>query len=181
MLLPLLCFGCCCSFCAILSKACAIVSNGCQWTFRPFSFGDIPSVLNIENNAYEFPWSETIFRDCLTGRYICRALFDVNNQLLAYAVISVAVEECHVLNICVSPEFQRLGIAEYFLKKLLNESVSLGAKHAFLEVRASNVSALALYSKLGFSQAGRRKLYYQGKEGREDALVLSLPLILSEI
>ena len=158
-----------------------MISTGSQWLLRSLSIDDIPSVLKIENSAYAFPWSETIFRDCLMGRYICRALLGANNQLIAYAIISVAVEECHILNVCVVSECQRLGVAEYLLKKILDESIALGAEHAFLEVRISNIAALALYSKLGFSQVGHRKAYYPDTDGREDALILSLPLIHSEI
>jgi len=155
--------------------------SDCQWTLRPLAINDILSVLDIENKAYPFPWSEAVFRDCLAGRYICRALLDPNDDLIAYSVISVAVEECHILNICVIAGCQRLGVAEYFLRKLLDEAIFLGAKHAFLEVRNSNVPALALYSKFGFTQIGKRKGYYPDTEGREDALVLSLPLIHSGI
>jgi len=141
---------------------------------------DISEMMQIERQAYAFPWTEKVLNDCLQGAYLCRGLM-LEGVLCAYAVLSVAVGECHILNICVAPSVQGKGIASDFLRNLLEETVEWGAEIAFLEVRESNVAALALYSKLGFSEIGRRKEYYRnGKSSngvaREDALVLSLPL-----
>ncbi len=141
---------------------------------------DISEMMQLERKAYAFPWTENVLKDCLQGAYLCRGLM-LKNVLCAYAILSVAVGECHILNICVSPGVQGKGIASDFLQKLLDEAVEWNAEIAFLEVRAGNVAALALYSKLGFSEIGRRKEYYRNggsRNGgsREDALVLSLPL-----
>lgn len=139
------------------------------------SEADIPAILAIEHLCYPFPWSEKVFIDCLTGAYLCRGLTD-DGVLIAYAVLSVAVGECHILNICVSPGYQGTGVASVFLTAMLEEAHEWGAEIAFLEVRASNLAALGLYSKLGFSEIGQRKGYYPNGDSREDALVLSLPL-----
>ena len=137
---------------------------------------DLPSILHIEQRCYQFPWSAGVMKDCLTGGYLCRGLLN-SDGLIGYGILSVAVGECHVLNICVDPEFQGQGIAAIFLRLLLNDAKTWDAEIAFLEVRASNRAALSLYSKLGFSEIGCRKNYYRNGENREDALVLSLPLI----
>ena len=149
---------------------------------KNLSVDDISKMMEIERQAYAFPWTEKVLKDCLQGAYLCRGLM-LEGALCAYAILSVAVGECHVLNICVSPDVQGKGIANGFLRKLLDEAVEWGAEIAFLEVRESNVAALALYSKLGFSEIGRRKGYYRNGggrngDGREDALVLSLVLSL---
>lgn len=137
---------------------------------------DLPEMMAIERRAYAFPWAENVLKDCLQGAYLCRGLIR-QGKLCAYSILSVAVGECHILNICVCPESQGQGIASEFLRKLLDEAVAWEAEIAFLEVRASNAAALALYSKLGFSEIGQRKGYYRNGDSREDALVLSLPLI----
>jgi len=137
---------------------------------------DVPEMMQMERQAYAFPWTENVLKDCLQGAYLCRGLM-LEGILCAYAILSVAVGECHILNVCVSPSMQGKGIASDFLRKLLNEAVEWDAEIAFLEVRNSNVAALALYSKLGFSEIGRRKGYYRNGDSREDALVLSLPLV----
>ena len=137
---------------------------------------DVPEMMQMERQAYAFPWTENVLKDCLQGAYLCRGLM-LEGVLCAYAILSVAVGECHILNVCVSPNVQGKGIASDFLRKLLDEAVEWDAEIAFLEVRNSNVAALALYSKLGFSEIGRRKGYYRNGDSREDALVLSLPLV----
>lgn len=143
---------------------------------KNLSLDDVSEMMQIERQAYAFPWTENVLRDCLQGAYLCRGLI-LSDVLCAYAVLSVAVGECHILNVCVDPRVQGKGIASEFLKKMLNEAVEWHAEIAFLEVRESNVAALALYSKLGFSEIGRRKGYYRNGDNREDALVLSLPLV----
>ncbi len=142
---------------------------------KKLSIDDVSEMMQIERQAYAFPWTENVLKDCLQGAYLCRGLM-LNGVLCAYAILSVAAGECHVLNICVAPDVQGKGIASDFLRKLLDEAVEWNAEITFLEVRASNVAALALYSKLGFSEIGRRKGYYRNGDNREDALVLSLPL-----
>jgi ribosomal-protein-alanine N-acetyltransferase len=142
---------------------------------KNLSIDDVSEMMQIERQAYAFPWTENVLKDCLQGAYLCRGLM-FKGALCAYAILSVAVGECHILNICVSPDVQGKGVASDFLRKLLDEAVEWDAEIAFLEVRESNVAALALYGKLGFSEIGRRKGYYRNDDSREDALVLSLPL-----
>ncbi|OUS31619.1 ribosomal-protein-alanine N-acetyltransferase [Gammaproteobacteria bacterium 45_16_T64] len=144
-------------------------------TIVTLSEADLPSILAIEHQCYDFPWSGGVFVDCLSGAYLCRGLYDAD-VLVAYAVLSIAVGECHILNICVSPKYQGSGVASAFLSRLLVEAHEWEADIVFLEVRASNIAALGLYSKLGFSEIGRRKDYYPNGDSREDAMVLSLPI-----
>ncbi|PCJ33374.1 MAG: ribosomal-protein-alanine N-acetyltransferase [Moraxellaceae bacterium] len=142
----------------------------------PLTQHDLPAIMQIERRAYDFPWTEKVFEDCLGGDYLCRGLYE-KGELRAYAVLSIAVGECHILNVCVAPEFQGRGVASGFLLSLLDIARERQAEIVFLEVRASNIAALALYSKMGFSEIGRRNGYYRNGESREDALVLSLPLL----
>ena len=156
-----------------------MVSFPSNYAIAQLTEKDLPAILLIESQCYLFPWTEGVFKDCLTGGYLCRGLY-LDGHLLAYGILSVAVGESHVLNICVDPEQQGKGLASVFLRKLLDETREWEAEIAFLEVRKSNVAALSLYSKLGFSEIGCRKNYYPNGDSREDAIVLSLPLCQGE-
>lgn len=129
----------------------------------------------IEKRAYEFPWSIGIFSDCLRVGYCCWA-YEEDNQIIGYAVMSVAVGEAHILNLTVQPESRRRGIG----KKLMQQFIQLARQHdadvLMLEVRPSNIAAISLYAKLGFNEISARKDYYPAARGREDALILALNL-----
>lgn len=135
----------------------------------------LPAVMDIEERAYPWPWTEGMFRDSLNSGYLCHVLADAG-QLLGYTVIYVAVGECHILNICVEPDKQGLGLGRMLLRHALECAVDLGAEQSFLEVRPSNVSAIRLYESMGYVQVGRRRDYYPAGDTREDALVYQLDL-----
>jgi [ribosomal protein S18]-alanine N-acetyltransferase len=142
---------------------------------RSMREGDLATVLTIDRKAYEFPWTEGIFRDCLRVGYHCRVLEQVGD-IIAYGVLSVAASEAHLLNLCVRPESQRQGYGRRMLNHLVDLANRAGADVVLLEVRVSNESAIALYNALGFNEIGQRKQYYPARQGREDALILALAL-----
>lgn len=142
---------------------------------RPMAPHDLSAVIEIERQAYEFPWTEGIFRDCLRVGYHCRvALRD--DIVLGYGVMSLGAGECHLLNICVRPGYQAQGIGRYIITELLANARVNHVTMAFLEVRRSNTVAYRLYSGLGFDEVGVRKNYYPARRGREDALLLGRAL-----
>ena len=144
-------------------------------TFREMRRDDLSVVVGIENEAYPFPWTEGIFRDCLRVGYCCVVL-DVAGESQGYGVMSIASAEAHLLNICIRPSRQRRGLGGDLLKWLLQRAREGSAQEVFLEVRRSNVGALAMYKQAGFNQIGLRRNYYRADNGREDAVVLSLPI-----
>lgn len=141
-------------------------------TLRPMNIDDIDAVMAVERRVYRYPWTEGIFRDCLHVGYCCWVL-DLHGEIAAYGVMSVAVEEAHVLNLCVKPEVQGCGLGQRMLSYLMDLACQHHAKTVFLEVRPSNTAALKLYHKLGFHEIGTRKAYYPANNGREDALILA--------
>lgn len=143
--------------------------------FQPMTEALLPAVMDIEARAYRWPWTEGMFRDSLDSGYFCHVLADAG-QLLGYTVISVAVGECHILNICVEPDRQGQGLGRLLLRHALEYASDHGAEQAFLEVRPSNPPAIRLYESMGFIQVGARKGYYPAGEIREDALVYQLDL-----
>jgi ribosomal-protein-alanine N-acetyltransferase len=136
---------------------------------------DLEGVLEVERGAYPFPWTRGIFEDCLRVGYSCWVTAQAST-IVGYGVMSVAVGESHILNLCVRPELQRQGHGRRLLVHLLELSRRHNAEMAFLEVRPSNRAALALYRHVGFSEVGVRRGYYPAARGREDALILGLDL-----
>lgn len=143
--------------------------------FLPMTEAMLPAVMEIEERAYAFPWTLGMFRDSLDGDYLCHVLVDAG-MLLGYTVIYAAVEECHILTICVEPEKQGQGFGRLLLRHGLDRAWEQGALQAFLEVRPSNAAAIRLYESMGFVQVGLRKDYYPAGDRREDARVYQLDM-----
>ncbi len=143
--------------------------------YRPMTEGDVMEVMDIERRAYPFPWTEGIFHDCLRVSYSCW-VYERNGVIEAYAIMSVAAGEAHILNLCVRPESQGQGLGHRTLLYLMAIARRHGADSMFLEVRPSNQAALALYRKAGFHEVGERRDYYPTEHGREDALILARTL-----
>lgn len=142
---------------------------------RGMTYDDLTSVSDIERRSYDFPWSHGVFRDCLLAGYVCLVL-DRDDQVIGYTILSVAAAEAHILNLCVDPGFRGLGYGERLLNELVDRARHAEVDAIFLEVRPSNANALALYRKKGFRKIAKRPAYYQSKQGREDADVLSLQI-----
>lgn len=145
-------------------------------TYRQMTAEDLPKVMEIERSSYEFPWTEGIFHDCMRFGYSSWVI-EIDRDIVGYAVMSLAVQECHILNICVDPKQQGQGIGRRLLVELLSIAQSRKADTVFLEVRATNVHALSLYFSEGFNEIGTRKDYYPAHFGREDAVILAKTLI----
>lgn len=144
---------------------------------RPMQRVDLPRVMEVEPRAYSHPWTVGIFRDCLRVGYSCWVLQAPQlDELIGYGVLSLAVGECHILNLTVRPERQGQGHGRHLLRAFLDKARERGAETAFLEVRPSNTPALALYRSEGFNEVGLRRGYYPASRGREDALVMARQL-----
>ena len=147
--------------------------------FEPLRLGDalaLDRLMEVENRAYAVPWNYANFTDGLQSGYLVQRLL-AEDQLLAYYVAMKGVDEVHLLNLTVAPEYQRQGWAHLCLDNLAAWSHAQGAKCLWLEARASNARATAVYEKFGFRRVGHRKAYYPtGTPMREDATVMSLNL-----
>ena len=136
---------------------------------------DLDDVIAIEESVYPYPWTRGIFHDCINVGYLCRILQD-KGKIVAYSIMSVAVEEAHLLTIVVPKNEQSKGYG----KRMLNEMIRLAKEDAantmYLEVRTSNESAIQLYHQRGFNELGIRNNYYPAEQGREDALIFALDL-----
>ncbi len=143
--------------------------------FRAMTPFDVPAVGAVERASYRFPWSEGIFRDCLRVGYLCRVA-EHEGEIVGYGIVAMGAGEAHILNICMDPAMRGRGVGRRLLMLLIERSSQAGMQDVFLEVRPSNLHAIALYQSVGFAEVGRRRDYYQAVGGREDALVLKLAL-----
>lgn len=143
---------------------------------RPMFEEDINGVMAIEEEVYEFPWTGGIFNDCMQVGYSCW-VYQEEDVVVAYAVMSVAALEAHILTIVVHPDRQGAGLGNMLLLHLLQIAKTQRAEKIFLEVRPSNSIAIGLYEKSGFILIGRRPNYYPARHGREDAIVMVLDLL----
>ena len=169
---------------------------------EPITIERVPAVCAIEQTAYTHPWTVANFTDSLAAGYHCqclvapapddepaaqprgaRALWSraafrtAGETLIGYFVAMKGVDEVHLLNITVAPAFQRQGWAPLMLEALAGWARGQNAQWLWLEVRASNLRALAIYERNGFRRVGVRKGYYPAHvNAREDAVVMSLRL-----
>jgi len=132
-------------------------------------------VIQIELAEYPFPWTARIFSDCLRVDYCCR-IAEIDGRPAGYGIMSSGAGEAHILNVCVARAFRRRSLGRTLMLHLLDEAEILGVETVFLEVRESNPVAVRLYESLGFNQMGTRKDYYPVEGGREDAIIMALPL-----
>jgi len=141
----------------------------------PMREQDLDEVAAVEAAIYSHPWTRGNFADSLQAGYECRT-WRVHGKLAGYFVLMVGAGEAHLLNLSVAAERQRSGHGTALLAEAAALARSRGARHLFLEVRPSNRGAQALYRRFGFRKVAVRRGYYPAHAGREDALVLTLPL-----
>lgn len=146
-----------------------------EYQTRAMCLDDVSAIMKIELQAYPYPWTAGIFKDCLRTNYYA-IVFEVQSEIVAYAVMSSGGGEAHVLNICVHPEYRGRGWGRDLLCLLEEEALRRDAEVLLLEVRPSNTAAVALYESIGFNEIGLRKDYYPAALGREDALVMARQL-----
>lgn len=152
-----------------------------QVYIRTIDIQDLPAVMAIERKCYPIPWSESVFEGSVTGNNECW-LIEYQGLLCGHTVVLNVLDEVHLLNICIAPEFSRKGLGRILLQHLISKAVERNATVFFLEVRVSNRSAIDLYFSAGFNEVGLRPNYYPREVGggREDALLMTLELSVDQ-
>ena len=143
--------------------------------YRRMTAADVDSVVAIEDAIYPHPWTRGNFADSIAAGYHCWTV-ECGGAMAGYTVVAVAAGEAHLLNLSVAAPWQRRGIGREILHFVLKLARDYGATKMLLEVRPSNVAALALYAAGGFSEIAVRRGYYPAGDAREDAIVLELAL-----
>lgn len=144
--------------------------------FEPLLAERVDDVVQIEQRAYAHPWNRINFLDALQSGYQAQVLL-ADETLLGYFVAMQGVDEVHLLNITVAPEFQRQGWSRVMLDALTLWARGRNAQWLWLEVRVGNTRAMRVYEAQGYTKVGMRKEYYPAGHGkREDAVVMGLRL-----
>jgi [ribosomal protein S18]-alanine N-acetyltransferase len=144
---------------------------------EPMRQEDLPEVLAVEVASFGLPWTREMFETDLARRGLAELLVarlagaGVPPPLAGYICVWTIGEELHVNNLAVDPRWRRRGIASALLAEALDHGRTQGTRRAFLEVRASNVAAQALYRRFGFEATGVRKGYYTHPV--EDAVIMT--------
>ena len=138
---------------------------------RRLELGDLDAIEQIERVSYPTPWSRSMFTSELAkpGSRSLAALDD-DGSVIGYLVISKHVDAWHVMNVAVAPAHRRRGVASALIARLLEVTRSDAERGHTLEVRVSNVGAIALYERFGFQRRGVRRGYYT--DNREDAVIM---------
>lgn len=146
-----------------------------RWVRRAMVARDVPAAQAIEARAYGFPWTRGNFIDSLAAGYLAEVL-QGDTGIVGYFIAMLGVDELHLLNVTVAPDHQGQGHGHSLLDAVQAHGRSRGLATLLLEVRQSNGRAQSLYLRRGFVQVGLRRAYYPAVQGREDAIVMSLPL-----
>ena len=146
-----------------------------NYQLRPMREDDLAAVMQIEPTIYSHPWTRGNFSDSLNSGYSAWVL-EENDAMIGYALLMLVMDEAHLLNLSIAKPQQKRGLGRYLLEHMLNIAKNHKVTNMFLEVRPSNVSAIALYENMGFSEMAVRRGYYPAKEGREDAVIMGLAL-----
>lgn len=134
----------------------------------------IPQVCEIEQICFASPWSMSMFSDELEKNPLSRYFVLLDRQepqrVLAYAGYWKILDEGHITNVAVRPEWREQHLGQYVMRQMMAFAAAEGIQSMTLEVRESNQAAQALYKKLGFIVEGLRKKYYE--DNHEDALIM---------
>lgn len=145
-------------------------------TLRDMSNMDLGSVLKIEQQIHAHPWTLGNFSDALTSHYLCKVA-ELEGKMIGYAVLMQGFDDAELLDIGIAAAQQRMGWGRKLLQAMLALAHQLGRQRVVLEVRASNLAAIALYQSMGFVEIGLRRDYYPVENGgREDAILMGRKL-----
>ena len=145
-------------------------------TLRDMLETDIESVSHIEQQVHTHPWTRGNFMDALASAYLCKVA-ELDGKLIGYAVLMQGVDDAELLDIGIAAANQRQGWGRKLLQAMLAIAHELGRQRVVLEVRASNVAAIALYHSMAFVEIGLRRDYYPVENGsRENAILMGRQL-----
>lgn len=145
------------------------------YQLRPMQMADLDAVMVIEPTIYTHPWTRGNFSDSLNSGYSAWIL-EANQKIIGYALLMMVLDEAHLLNLSVAKDQQKQGLGRYLMEHMLQIAKNHKAANMFLEVRPSNISAIALYENMGFCEMAVRRGYYPAHNGREDAVLMGLAL-----
>ena len=138
---------------------------------RPMTMADLADVCEIEEQCFSVPWSrESMEKELIGNDQAHYLVVEIDEKVVGYAGFWQVLDEGHIMNIAVAPEVRGQGLGEELMRAMLQQGAQLGIIYWTLEVRVSNVAAIKLYEKVGFTSAGIRPGYYE--KPKEDANIM---------
>ncbi len=153
------------------------LADGSQILVRWMVPEDVPAVWAMEQEVFASPWAlENFLYELENHDYNISLIAVIDGQLAGYSVSYHVYDELHISNLAVAPNYRRRKIGETLLTINLRIAQMRSINYVHLEVRRSNMPAIALYQKYGFQIVGVRKNYYQNEH--EDALLMTKKLAM---
>ncbi len=129
----------------------------------------LPNIAILESKTFDEPWSEKALELFLNENAFCVACFE-DDGLASYCTVMTVLDEAQIINVATDDKYKRRGCGSAVISFVLEECARRALNTVSLEVRESNIPAIALYKSFGFSAEGKRKDFY--KNPRENALVM---------
>lgn len=139
---------------------------GIRWMIRR----DIPDVLKIENEGFEFMWSEDDFLSCLRQRNCIGMLAEHDNRVVGFMVYGLSKTRISILNFAVAAAFRRQSVGGQMIEKLINKLSQQRRQEIVLEVRETNLAAQLFFRSQGFQAIGVLRGHYA--DSAEDAYAM---------
>ncbi len=134
----------------------------------------IDDVYEIDKLSVPIPWSKKSIEEEMNNMLANFIVAKEDEKVVGFAMCWFIMDECHIGNIAVHPDYRHQKIASKLLDELLKGTKEHGTNYLLLEVRVSNIPAINLYKKLGFEEVVIRKKYYKNPDGSyEDAIIMN--------
>jgi [ribosomal protein S18]-alanine N-acetyltransferase len=146
------------------------VSVQIRWMIRR----DMPEVLRIENESFEFNWTEDDFLACLRQRNCIGMVAEHDNRVVGFMIYELHKTKLHILNFAVAPACRRLAVGAQMIEKLINKLSQQRRQEIVLEVRETNLTAQLFYQSQGFRAVNVLRGHYA--DSAEDAYVMQYRL-----
>lgn len=140
-------------------------------TLRAMTADDLPAVFAIEQVSHPSPWPMKGLQESLSSH--AAFVLEQGGVVIGFAFVQRILDEAHLLDIAISPARRGEGHGRELLRQLMDEVLAVGVNIWFLEVRVSNKTAITLYQTLGYNELSIRRNYYDGPDGKEDALLMA--------
>ncbi|MGE8207106.1 ribosomal protein S18-alanine N-acetyltransferase [Heyndrickxia sp. NPDC080065] len=142
-----------------------------DYQLRKATLADLDGIMEVELKSFSLPWSrDAFYNEFVKNHFAVYFVIEDRDKIIGYCGVWLVVDEAHITNIAILPEYRGKKLGELLLRSMMDFSIKSGARSMTLEVRVSNTIAQSLYKKLGFFEGGVRKSYYS--DNQEDALVM---------
>lgn len=134
------------------------------------SYDHITEIKKISDLSFSIPWSIESLEKELNNNHAKYIVAKLGDTVIGYGGLWLILDEAHITNIAIHPDYRRHGIADIILDTLIDICKANSIEGITLEVRNSNMAAISLYKKHGFIVEGIRKNYYDNP--KEDGYIM---------